>query len=215
MRERAELAGALVDRELWWKRGMDVGIALATLVVALPVIAVLALIVRLDSPGPPLLRQVRVGRDGTTFHMWELRTTRDGGDESHRRAAEAWFAGGTRGRVKTLADPRVTRAGRLLRRTDLDELPQLFNVLRGDMSLVGPRPARSYELGLYQPRHFARLAVPPGMTGLWQVTRRARLSASEMMELDLRYVAELSLWLDLKILALTVPALVASTVENY
>ena len=217
MRERTRPAGAPAGRELWWKRGMDVCIALVALPVALPVIACLALLVMLDSPGAPLLRQLRVGRDGTTFRMWKLRTMQAGCDQSpHRRAAEAWFAGRARGgRFKTLLDPRVTRFGRLLRRTDLDELPQLFNVLRGEMSLVGPRPALSYEVGLYQPRHFGRLAVPPGMTGLWQVTRRARLTAGEMMELDLRYVAEVSPWLDLKILAMTVPALLASAVEGY
>jgi lipopolysaccharide/colanic/teichoic acid biosynthesis glycosyltransferase len=204
-------------RERVWKRPLDVVLALLALVVALPLIGLVALAVVLDSPGPPLLGQVRVGRGGRPFRMWKLRSMRAGCDQSaHRRAAADWFAGeASGGRFKTLADPRITRVGRVLRRTNLDELPQLLNVLRGDMSLVGPRPAIAYELAHYQPGYFARLTVLPGMTGLWQVTRRDRLSANQMMELDLQYVARLSPWLDLKILAMTVPALLASAIGGY
>jgi lipopolysaccharide/colanic/teichoic acid biosynthesis glycosyltransferase len=137
--------------------------------------------------------------------MWKLRTMRAGCEQAtHRGAAAEWFRGGaTGGSYKTLGDPRITRLGRWIRRFDLDELPQLFNVLRGDMSLVGPRPAIPYELSLYQPAYFRRLAVPPGITGLWQVSGRARLSGPEMMELDLRYVRDASPWLDLLVLART------------
>jgi len=110
---------------------------------------------------------------------------------------------------KSLVDGRVTRVGRLLRRTSLDELPQLLNVMRGEMSLVGPRPAIPYELALYLPWYFERQRVPPGMAGLWQVGRRDLLSADEMMKLDVRYVRECSLLLDLKILMLTAPTLLA------
>jgi lipopolysaccharide/colanic/teichoic acid biosynthesis glycosyltransferase len=198
--------------ELWWKRPLDAGLAAGALLVALPLIGCMAIAIRLDSPGPALIRQPRVGRAGAPFGMWKLRSMQADCDQTvHRQAAANWFAGQPQeGSYKTLADPRITRVGRVLRRTNLDELPQLLNVLRGEMSLVGPRPAIEYELNHYQPGYFARLTVPPGMTGLWQVTRRDRLSAHEMMELDLRYVSELSPWLDLKILAKTVPALLAS-----
>jgi lipopolysaccharide/colanic/teichoic acid biosynthesis glycosyltransferase len=197
---------------LWWKRPLDVVLAACALLAALPLVVCIAIAIRLDSPGPALIRQPRVGRDRTSFGMWKLRSMYTDCDQSvHRQVAADWFAGQPQaGTYKTLADPRVTRVGRLLRLTNLDELPQLLNVLRGEMSLVGPRPAIEYELDHYQPGYFARLTVPPGMTGLWQVTRRDRLSAHEMMELDLRYVSELSPWLDLKILARTVPALLAS-----
>jgi lipopolysaccharide/colanic/teichoic acid biosynthesis glycosyltransferase len=194
---------------LWWKRPVDLAICLPLLLVCLPVIGLLALIVRLDSPGPAFFRQERVGRHGAHFRMWKLRTMFAGcGDDPHRRAAADWFAGEpANDRYKTLADPRITRVGRWMRRLDLDEVPQLFNVLFGEMSLVGPRPAIPYELNLYEPDYMDRLQVPPGITGLWQITRRDRLSAPEMMALDLRYVQETSLWLDLKTLALTAPAL--------
>jgi lipopolysaccharide/colanic/teichoic acid biosynthesis glycosyltransferase len=122
--------------------------------------------------------------------------------------AEAWFRGeeSVRG-YKSIPDPRVTGVGRFLRRTSLDELPQLINVLRGEMTLVGPRPAIRYELDHYRPHYFKRQSVPPGITGLWQISRRDHLTAPEMMALDLRYAQECSPWLDLKILALTAPAL--------
>jgi lipopolysaccharide/colanic/teichoic acid biosynthesis glycosyltransferase len=186
------------------------------LLVALPLILCLAGAVLLDSVGPAFFGQDRVGYGGRRFRMWKLRTMYTGSDQSvHQCAAADWFAGRTDGdRYKSLADPRITRVGRLLRRTNLDELPQLLNVVLGDMSLVGPRPAIPYELVHYRPAYFQRLSVPPGMTGLWQVTRRDRLSAAEMMELDLRYVRDASPWLDLKVLAMTAPALLASAARG-
>jgi lipopolysaccharide/colanic/teichoic acid biosynthesis glycosyltransferase len=198
---------------LWWKRPFDLVLCLPLLLVCLPLIGLLGLLVRVDSPGPAFYRQERVGRNGSRFRIWKLRTMFTGAaDDRHRQAAANWFAGQPAGeRYKTLADPRITRAGRWIRRLDLDELPQLFNVVCGEMSLVGPRPAIPYELDLYEPSFMDRLVVPPGITGLWQVTRRDRLSAPEMMALDLRYVREASPGLDLKTLALTagVPLLAA------
>src|SRR5438445_1496378 len=127
-----------------------------------------------------------------------------------------WFRGDDRVRgYNSIPNPRVTRMGRLLRRTSLDELPQLFNVLRGEMSLVGPRPAIGYELAHYAPWYFERLRVLPGITGLWQVSGRDRLTASEMMALDVRYVRQRSLWLDMKILAKTGPAVMADWLEGW
>ncbi len=200
----------------WWKRPLDLGLGLMLLLLALPAIVLLAMLVVLESPGSPFFRQERVGWGGARFRMWKLRSMRVDCDESlHREAAADWFAGRARSdRYKSLTDPRITRVGRLLRRSNLDELPQLFNVVRGEMSLVGPRPAIPYELAHYQPAYLGRLRARPGITGLWQVSPRERLSAAEMMQLDLRYVREASLWLDLKILAMTLPALVASALRG-
>jgi lipopolysaccharide/colanic/teichoic acid biosynthesis glycosyltransferase len=210
----ASAAGALPN--LWWKRLLDLLIGVPLLVPCLPLIGLLALLVAIESRGPVLFGQERVGQDGTRFRMWKLRTMRNGSaDGPHRVAAAAWLAGaGGGGPYKTLDDPRITRAGHWLRRFDLDELPQLLNVLKGDMSLVGPRPAIPYELAMYRPEYLERLRVPPGMTGIWQLTRRDRLSGQEMMELDLRYVSEVSPWLDLKLLALTGPVLLMAALRR-
>lgn len=201
---------------LWWKRPLDLVLGTIALVLTLPLILCLALAVVLESPGNPFFGQERVGYEGRPFRIWKLRTMHAGCDQSvHQRTAADWFEGRANGdRYKTLADPRITRVGSLLRRTNLDELPQLFNVVMGDMSMVGPRPAIPYELAHYRPAYFRRLSVPPGLTGLWQVSRRDRLSAAEMMQLDLRYVREASPWLDLKVLAMTAPALLASAAQE-
>jgi len=210
--ERPLTLGPAVAPALGWKRPFDLVLGTIALVGALPLILCLALAVVLDSPGPAFFRQERVGRNGRRFRIWKLRSMHAGCDQAaHRRAAARWFAARPTGDgYKSLDDPRITRLGRLLRRSNLDELPQLFNVVRGDMSLVGPRPAIPYELDHYRGADFQRLSVPPGITGLWQVSRRDRLSAAEMMELDLRYVREASTWLDLRILVMTVPAVLAS-----
>jgi len=202
---------------LWWKRPLDLAVGPILLLLALPLILFLALVVMLESPGPAFFGQERVGYQGRRFRMWKLRTMLAGCDQApHRRTVADWFRGQAEpgNPYKTLADARITRVGHLLRLTNLDELPQLFNVVRGDMSLVGPRPAIPYELPHYQAAYFDRLNVPPGITGLWQVTDRDRLSADQMMQLDLRYVREASPWLDLKVLAMTAPALLASAVRG-
>lgn len=169
--------------------------------------AVIAALIRLDSPGPRLFRQERIGQDGKPFVMLKFRSMYHGSStEQHRQAVSDWFAGtpGPSG-YKSDHDPRVTRVGRVLRALSLDELPQLFNVVKGDMSLVGPRPSLAYERAEYCDWYFEREAVPPGMTGLWQVSGRERLSAAEMVALDVKYVRTCSPWLDLKVLARTVP----------
>jgi lipopolysaccharide/colanic/teichoic acid biosynthesis glycosyltransferase len=206
-------AAVRASHQLWWKRPLDLFLTVALLPLCLPLIGLLALAVAGESPGPAFFRQERVGLQGTRFRIWKLRSMRNGCcDGTHRAIAADWFAGRApeHDRYKTLEDDRITRVGRWLRRLDLDELPQLFNVLTGDMSLVGPRPAIPYELSLYEPAYLQRLRVPPGMTGLWQVTGRDRLSAAEMMALDLRYVREASLGLDLRVLARTVGAVLRS-----
>ncbi len=192
-----------------WTRPLDLVAGTAVTLLFLPLIAFLALVVRLDSSGPVFFRQERVGRDGRPFLMWKFRSMyHRSDDQRHRADSSAWFAAQPNGGAyKSLSDPRITRAGRFLRRTSLDEIPQLFNVLRGEMSLVGPRPGIAYELEHYQPWYFERQCVKPGMTGLWQVSGRDRVSAKEMMTLDVRYVRERTFRLDLQILLLTAPAL--------
>jgi lipopolysaccharide/colanic/teichoic acid biosynthesis glycosyltransferase len=192
-----------------WARPLDVVAGSAVTVLFMPLIALLAVVVRLDSGGPVFFKQERLGRDGRPFLMWKFRSMHHRSDDGrHRADASAWFAAQPNGGgYKSLADPRITRAGRFLRRTSLDELPQLFNVVRGEMSLVGPRPGIAYELEHYLPWYFERQRVKPGMTGLWQVSGRDRVSAQEMMTLDVRYVRERTFRLDLQILMLTIPAL--------
>jgi lipopolysaccharide/colanic/teichoic acid biosynthesis glycosyltransferase len=178
---------------------------------------VLALLIRLENGGPALYRQQRVGLDGELFTIFKLRTmTVDNDENQHRQVAANWFAEKSSSNgYKSLDDPRITRVGRVLRRLSLDEVPQLLNVVRGDMSLVGPRPAIPYELKHYAPQYFERQVVPPGITGLWQVKGRDQLSAVEMMGFDLEYVREASFWLDLKILALTGPAVLAGALKAH
>lgn len=200
---------------MWWKRPLDLTLGVSLAVGLLPVLCALALLVRMESGGPIFFLQERVGIAGRRFNIYKFRTMHLNSDENpHRAAAARWFAGHTNGNgFKSLHDPRITRVGRFLRRFSLDELPQLLNVLRGEMSLVGPRPAIPYELEYYLPAYFDRQRVPPGITGLWQVSGRDRVSAARMMEIDLRYVREASLWLDLRILARTAAAVLSSAVR--
>lgn len=190
-------------------RMLDVMAAGLLLVLALPVLAVCAVAIRLDSAGPILFRQKRVGRGGRPFELLKLRTmVPDADPAAHRahvgrllkrRSGPAW--------AKLPVDPRVTRVGRVLRRTGMDELPQLVNVLWGQMSLVGPRPALAYEMALWQDWHRARLAVRPGMTGLWQVDGWGHTSFDEMVRQDLAYIDRRGVRLNLVILMRTPAAL--------
>ncbi|MDV6013351.1 sugar transferase [Haloechinothrix sp. LS1_15] len=182
----------------WVKDIVDKVAAGAVLLMAAPLMLGIALAIKFDDHGPVFYRQRRVKRDGHTFSMWKFRTMRVGADVE--RAALASTAGTNGPLFKLRADPRVTRVGRLLRRFSLDELPQLFNVLGGSMSLVGPRPPLPEETASYGPVVGRRLLVKPGMTGLWQVSGRSDLSWEESVRLDLRYVDDWSLTLDLAIL---------------
>jgi exopolysaccharide biosynthesis polyprenyl glycosylphosphotransferase len=196
------------------KRLLDVTGAAALLVLLSPVLGVCALAIRLDSPGPVLFRQRRAGERGRPFTMLKFRTMRvDADSAAHREYATAFIRGqarqhpaGTNGTFKLVHDDRITRVGRWLRRTSLDELPQLWNVLRSEMSLVGPRPPIPYEVEHYAPAHLARLDVRPGMTGLWQIGGRSDTTFEQMVALDLEYIQSRSLLLDLRILAATIPA---------
>jgi lipopolysaccharide/colanic/teichoic acid biosynthesis glycosyltransferase len=190
-------------------RLLDLIGAVVLLIVLSPLLILVALTVRLDSPGSPLYRQRRVGRDLEPFSVAKFRTMRvDAGAEAHRRHVEKMIAAGEREGLpmsKLEEDDRVTRVGSFLRRASIDELPQLWNVLRGEMSLVGPRPPIQYEVDRYPPVAFRRFAVRPGITGLWQVRGRSLLSFRQMIELDAEYVERRSLPLNLKILLLTLP----------
>jgi lipopolysaccharide/colanic/teichoic acid biosynthesis glycosyltransferase len=199
-----------------FKRALDLAGSAALLLLLSPVFLFLALMVKLTSPGPVLFRQSRVGQLAKPFTMLKFRTMHVNNDPAlHRQfvtefiksGANAQRAGDAPFKIKN--DPRTTSIGRLLRRTSLDELPQLWNVFRGDMSLVGPRPPLRYELEQYRSWHWRRvLEAKPGMTGLWQVTGRSRTTFDEMVRLDLRYVRTRSLWTDIRILLATPRAVV-------
>lgn len=190
-------------RYLVAKRGFDLAVCIWLLPVVAILMLLLALIIRLDSPGSILIAQQRTGRDGRRFRMYKFRTM--------VRNAEELKAGLAHLNVlpppdfKIPKDPRITRVGMILRQTSLDELPQLFNVLRGDMSLVGPRPT-SFEPTTYSLWHTRRLEVTPGITGLWQLKGRNLTTFDERLRLDIEYIEHRSFWLDLKILLQTVPA---------
>jgi exopolysaccharide biosynthesis polyprenyl glycosylphosphotransferase len=184
------------------KRALDLaGAGLGVLVLA-PVLATIAIAIKLDSPGPVFFRQRRMGRDDVPFEMLKFRTMVDGAES--QKAALAARNEAEDGLFKIKDDPRITRVGGLLRRTSLDELPQLFNVLRGDMALVGPRPLVLDEDCRIEGWQRSRLQLPPGMTGPWQVFGSARIPLTEMVKIDYLYGANWSLWLDVKILLRTV-----------
>src|SRR5581483_10907635 len=175
------------------------------LIVSLPLWILVPIAIKLDSRGPVLYKQVRVGRDGRHFSFFKFRSMRQGADmEWHQLRAMNETEGPI---LKIRNDPRLTRVGKVLRRTSMDELPQLLNVLRGDMSLVGPRPPLPAEVMQYEPWQLKRLSVAGGMTGLWQVSGRSHLNFEEMVMMDLYYIENWSLGLDLKILLRTVPAI--------
>jgi lipopolysaccharide/colanic/teichoic acid biosynthesis glycosyltransferase len=212
--------GELAPRtDVWTVEGSRLGdgairlldLAGAALLLALlsPLLVLVAVAVRLDSPGPAIYRQRRLGRHMRPFSVAKVRTMRAGVDAgAHRAHVLEMISYGERGArpmTKLEEDRRVTRVGAFLRRTSIDELPQLWNVLRGEMSLVGPRPPIQYEVDRYPAEAFRRFAVRPGITGLWQVRGRSLLSFAQMIELDAEYVARRSLALNLKILLLTVP----------
>ena len=196
------------------KRTLDVLVATVALVVVSPVLVTAYLVVRLSSRGPGLFRQTRVGRDGKPFEILKLRTMYAANEDGrHREYVRKLLAGEARpqnGLYKLDRDERITPVGSILRRTSIDELPQLINVLRGDMSLVGPRPALPWEGTMFPAWAAPRYWVRPGITGLWQVSGRNRLTMLEGLQLDVEYVTRQSLWLDLVILLRTVPTVLAA-----
>jgi lipopolysaccharide/colanic/teichoic acid biosynthesis glycosyltransferase len=209
------------------KRLLDLILASLLFLLLLPLMLLVAFAIKVDTPGPVFFVHQRVGakrrsESGRTtwevreFPFYKFRSMVHGADQSlHQGHIRAFVQGqlpvsdGACAKFKIANDLRITRVGRLLRRTSLDELPQLLNVLRGEMSLVGPRPVPSYEVAEYQASEMERLAALPGITGLWQVNGRGELPFSEMVRLDREYVRNQSLWLDCKILAATIPAVVS------
>jgi lipopolysaccharide/colanic/teichoic acid biosynthesis glycosyltransferase len=188
------------------------GAAIALFVLS-PLLLTVAAGIKLDSRGKILFRQRRLGKDLEPFSVAKFRTMTEGADSgAHRSHIERMMADGDRQGTQPMSklqeDARVTRIGSLLRRTSIDELPQLWNVLRGEMSLVGPRPPIQYEVDRYPPEAFRRFAVRPGVTGLWQVRGRSLLTFKQMIELDAEYVETRSLGLNIKILLLTLPAVI-------
>ena len=188
------------------KRAIDVIGSLIGLVLLSPLLIAIAIAIVLGTGRPVLFRQVRLGREMREFRVLKFRTMKlDSAPDLHMEyiAKLATGQADEDGLKKLTEDPRVTRVGRFLRRFSLDELPQFLNVLRGDMSLVGPRPALEYELRHYEERHYERFAVKPGMTGLWQVSGRNTIGFTEMLDLDAEYAGSSNLLTDLKILVKT------------
>jgi exopolysaccharide biosynthesis polyprenyl glycosylphosphotransferase len=202
---------SLRAQQLWVKRMVDMlGAGLGLLAIS-PLLTLIAIAIKLDSRGPVFFAQERVGQGGRTFRMMKFRTMRVGADAEKARLAHLNTSGDAR-LFKIPNDPRVTRVGAVLRKWSLDELPQLFNVLRGEMSLVGPRPFFESDLATYREHHFGRLGALPGITGLWQVSGRSSITDfEEVVRLDCEYIHRWSLWLDIEILLKTLPAVLRRT----
>ncbi|MCI0856040.1 MAG: sugar transferase [Chloroflexi bacterium] len=197
------------------KRLIDVCLSTVALIVLLPLLAIIALLVRIDSPGPALFRQERIGKGRKQFTVFKFRTMHHNVDDRLHREAFERVANGVRTKMsngkqvfKSNEDPRITRLGKFLRTSCVDELPQLFNILRGEMSIVGPRPALEWELTYYQDWHLRRFDVKPGLTGPWQVHRAEAENLDDMLRMDVEYSDSPSVWQDIRLIALTVPAIV-------
>lgn len=194
----------------WVKRGVDLALTIALLLLLGPMMLLIAAAIKLHSPGPAFYRQQRIGRDGAQFTMLKFRSMRVSADsQPHRQYVQRLISENIRPdelgaqSLKLQSDPRITGLGKILRGLGLDELPQMINVLRGEMSLVGPRPPLAYEYELYNDWHKQRLQVTPGITGLWQVTAHNQVPFDDMVRIDLAYIESMSLWLDLWIMILT------------
>ena len=196
------------------KRVLDIVFTLCIAVPVLLVSAVIALLILADSEGPILYRQKRVGRNGAEFEMLKFSSMYVKNDDSkHREAIKHYMNGSklnndTNSPYKIYDDPRVTKVGKFIRSTSLDELPQLLNVLRGEMSLVGPRPPLPYEVELYSLHQKLRLSGKPGLTGPWQIYGRSRVTFENMVEMDIAYLQRQSLWEDIKLIFLTIPVVI-------
>jgi lipopolysaccharide/colanic/teichoic acid biosynthesis glycosyltransferase len=199
------------------KRLLDIAVATAFLALLSPLLVIVAGLIWLTTPGPALFRQIRLGKNGSPFVLFKFRTMyTDCRDDVHREYVRKLLTedeppdGGRSGVYKLEHDERITPIGRLIRRTSIDELPQLLNVIRGEMSLVGPRPALPWEAELLDAIHFVRFSVPPGLTGLWQVSGRNTLTMKQGLELDVEYVRRQRLALDLWILLKTIPVVLST-----
>ena len=192
-------------RYLVAKRALDIAVSLTALILVAPILIACALAIRIESPGPVMFSQKRTGRAGRRFPMWKFRTMVANAEELKAELAHLNILPPPDFKIPN--DPRITRVGRFLRATSLDELPQLFNVLRGDMSIVGPRPT-SFPASSYELWHTQRLDVAPGMTGLWQLEGRNATTFDERLRLDVKYIRQMSLSQDLRLMVRTVGAVV-------
>jgi lipopolysaccharide/colanic/teichoic acid biosynthesis glycosyltransferase len=198
------------------KRVLDITLTMLFLPCFCIVLVIIAVLIRLDSPGPIFFRQKRIGQNGVEFDFLKFRSMYvNTNDASHQEAVQQFIQGKqlntdkqTANHYKLGTDRRITRVGKFIRKTSLDELPQFFNVLHGEMSLVGPRPPLPYEVTLYSAHDQLRLAGKPGLTGIWQVYGRSRVPFADMVEMDINYLREQSLLLDLKLIVLTVPVMI-------
>jgi exopolysaccharide biosynthesis polyprenyl glycosylphosphotransferase len=188
------------------KRVLDVFLSGSALILLSPLILLIALAIKLDSPGPIIYRQKRIGKNGKLFTFYKFRSMRTDADQKFKELTQFNETGGATFKMKD--DPRRTRVGKFIRRASLDEIPQFVNILFGQMSFVGPRPTIDREISLYQPWHKRRLEVTPGLTGLWQVSGRSKIPFEDMVKLDIYYAENWSLWLDIKILLRTIPAVI-------
>jgi exopolysaccharide biosynthesis polyprenyl glycosylphosphotransferase len=203
------------------KRSLDLLLAGLALLLVSPLFLLFAILIKRSSPGPVFFVQERLGRDGRPFKFYKFRSMVHNSDDTiHRQFAAMFIAGDESGCAASNAgekvfklkrDPRITPIGAFLRRTSLDELPQLINIVKGEMSLVGPRPPIAYEIENYQPWHMERLKAVPGLTGLWQISGRSSVSFDDMVRLDIRYINEWSFRRDLAIIAKTVPVVLRGT----
>lgn len=198
-----------------WKRALDLMIIIFLLPGALLVGLVVAVVIKLGSKGPVMFHQQRVGYRGWQFTCYKFRTMRVNADSTFHQGHTTQLikGGGVMTKLDSGNDPRVIPLGLILRATGLDELPQLINVLRGDMSIVGPRPCIPYEYDLYEPWQRCRFDAVPGLTGLWQVSGKNRTTFNQMIHMDIEYSRRMSLWLDLKILLKTIPALLTQCMD--
>lgn len=192
------------------KRILDILVSITILTLLSPLLLFLAVGIKVHSPGPVIYRQKRVGKNGKVFEMLKFRSMRDGNDPNvHKQHVQSLIQNNIdpqqlgQQSLKMAVDPRITGLGRFMRKLGLDELPQFFNVLKGEMSIVGPRPPLPYEVEVYTNWHKQRLAALPGITGIWQVMAHNKVSFEEMVHMDLDYIRQMSLGLDLKIMALT------------
>jgi len=193
---------------VWWENIFDRAFALLALVILSPFLAIITISIRIDTPGNPLFRQERVGKDGRRFILYKFRSMYvDNDDSQYKAMLRQYVAEGITSNLveihNLVNNPRVTKVGAVLRKTNLDELPQLFNIIKGDMAIVGPRPDIPFAVEMYQERHRKRFIVKPGLTGLWQVSGRRNMSFEDMVALDIDYITKQSLLLDVKICLLT------------
>jgi lipopolysaccharide/colanic/teichoic acid biosynthesis glycosyltransferase len=197
-----------------WKRALDISVSILGLIVLWPLFLATAIYIKLVSPGPILFRQMRVGRGGKLFHFVKFRTMRPNDEAEHKQhILERMRTGNSLSKLDE-KDPRIIPGGKLLRKLCIDELPQIFNVLRGDMSLVGPRPCLPYEAQEFLIWHRHRFDVLPGMTGLWQVSGKNKLTFAQMIRLDIAYAERMSFRFDLQIILRTIPAIAKMVLEG-